>query len=68
MALDKFTDMSPQAVRVFNKYVQRVIQAIDDAANEMADYPTAAYLAFLDEIEGAVVSTINRLRDEAEEE
>lgn len=68
MALDRFkkqlnSSMTPQAMRVFNKCAQRVIDAIDDAAEEMADYPEAAYFAFLDELEGSIQATLNRLRD-----
>lgn len=69
MALTKIrkrlnSSMSPQAMRVFNKCMQRVIDAIDEAADEMADYPEAAYFAFLDELEGSVQATLDSLREE----
>ena len=69
MALNRFkkqlnSSMSPQAMRVFNKCAQRVINAIDEAAEEMADYPESAYFAFLDELEGSIQSTLDRLREE----
>lgn len=56
------SSMSPQAVRVFNRCAQRVIDAIDEAAGEIADYPEDDYLEFLDELEGSIQSTIDSLR------
>lgn len=61
MALDKFktnSSMTPQAQRVFNRCIERVINAIDSAANEMADYGESSYIAFMEELEGTVNYTL----------
>ena len=52
------SSMTPQAQRVFNRCIERVINAIDSAANEIADYGEASYIAFMEELEGAINYTL----------
>lgn len=72
MALDRFpkslnSAMSPLAIRLFNQHAQKVINAIDNAVNDaqLVVNSEADYLEYLDELEGAVLATFDRLRDDA---